>query len=223
MICLFLKSNEALREVTLATQYTEGLGVKFVAEPKAAVEGKTLKWEAIAKEEQVTVLGSTNFHKPTPSSALSMNGHIEYKVEGQEEMHALDFEIPFNFVEMVRETPMTATAYFEMWKSYKAEQKVEIHSSLRNTRLFAEKANKLFHVAIVDVNDVCRRRWGGVIASEDHFDGRKGRRHELALPDGGEHDVDGMHDLLQGPFIRAVQTAGRRVEDVYGELSSLVC
>lgn len=156
VICLFLKSNEALREVTLATQYTEGLGVKFVAEPKAAVEGKTLKWEAIAKEEQVTVLGSTNFHKPTPSSALSMNGHIEYKVEGQEEMHALDFEIPFNFVEMVRETPMTATAYFEMWKSYKAEQKVEIHSSLRNTRLFAEKANKLFHVAIVDVNDVSK-------------------------------------------------------------------
>ena len=159
MICLFMESNESLREVTLATQYTEGLGVKYATEPKAAVEGKTLKWEAIGKEQQVTVLGSTNFHKPTPSSALSLNGHIDYKVEGKEEVHALDFEIPFNFVEMVRETPMTATAYFDMWKSYKAEQKVEIHSSLRNTRLFAKKANKLFHVAIVDINDVCKMRW----------------------------------------------------------------
>lgn len=149
-----MKSNEALKDVKVETQYTEGLGVKYVTEPKGTIEGKTISWATIGKEEQVTILGSTNFHKPTPSSSLSLSGHIEYKVEGSEDAHSLDFDIPFSFMEMVRETPMSATAYFEMWKSYKAEQKVEIHSSLRNTRLFAEKANKLFHVAIVDVNDV---------------------------------------------------------------------
>ena len=126
-----MKSNEALKDVKVETQYTEGLGVKYVTEPKGTIEGKTISWATIGKEEQVTILGSTNFHKPTPSSSLSLSGHIEYKVEGSEDAHSLDFDIP-----------------------YKAEQKVEIHSSLRNTRLFAEKANKMFHVAIVDVNDV---------------------------------------------------------------------
>ena len=67
----------------------------------------------------------------------------------------LPFEIPFNFVEMMRELPMSTSEYYAQWKSCKAEQKVDIKTTLRNTRLFAERANKVFHVAMVDVNEPC--------------------------------------------------------------------
>ena len=144
----------ALKDLAIATSHTQGLNAKFVTEPKGASQDAKFSWGAIAAEEQVTVLVNLNFAKPTPSSSLSFTGHIEYHTEAEESKEAaLDLEIPFNFVDMIRGTPMSSSEYFALWKSSKAEQKVEIKSTLRNTRLFAEKANRLFHVAIIDVND----------------------------------------------------------------------
>lgn len=131
------------------------MAVKYVIEPKGSVEGKTLSWEHLDKKEQATILGSINFQKPTPTSALQMTGSVSYQVDKTAEMHSLAFTIDFNFVEMIREMPMETSEYFKIWGTSKAEQKVEIKSTLRNTRLFAEKAQKIFHVAIVDVNDAC--------------------------------------------------------------------
>ena len=61
-----------------------------------------------------------------------------------------------------------------------------------------------------------------MIVSENHPDGRKGCRHEFALFDGGEHDFDRMHHLLQSSLFRVVQIARRCIKDVYGELSAFV-
>lgn len=143
----------ALKDLAVTTSHTEGLNAKFVTEPKGASQGGKLSWGAIAAEEQVTVLVNFNFAKPTPSSSLLFSGHIEYHLEEGEKEAAFDIEIPFNFVDMIRGTPMSTSEYFALWKSSKAEQKVEIKSTLRNTRLFAEKANRLFHVAVIDIND----------------------------------------------------------------------
>lgn len=143
----------ALKDLAVATSHTEGLNAKFVTEPKGASQGGKLSWDAIAAEEQVTILVNLNFAKPTPSSSLLFTGHIEYHTEAEGKEAALDLEIPFNFVDMIRGTPMSTSEYYALWKSSKAEQKVEIKSTLRNTRLFAEKVNRLFHVAMIDVND----------------------------------------------------------------------
>ena len=121
------------------------------------IEGKSFTWEHLAKHEQATILGSINFQKPTPTSALQLAGTVTYQIANASTPApaSLAFAIDFNFVEMIRELPMETSEYFKAWGASKAEQKVEVCSTLRNTRLFAEKANKLFHVAIVDVNESC--------------------------------------------------------------------
>lgn len=150
-----MKSEVDIHNITMRTTLTEGLTVKYVAEPKAKIEGKELHWDSIPKREQMTVLGSINFQKPTPSSDLSVNGTVSYQLADGNVTNSLDFVIPFNFVEMIRETPMTTSEYFALWNSTKAEQKAEIKSTLRNTNLFADKVNKIFHVATVDINEAC--------------------------------------------------------------------
>ena len=114
-----------------------------------------MKWEKINKEEQVTILGSVNFQKPTPSSDLLFTGKIEYSIEGTDSRNTLDFEIPFNFVEFIRGTPMSTSDYFTLWKNSKVEQTMRITSTLRNTSLFAERVTKLFHLAMIDLNVSC--------------------------------------------------------------------
>ena len=141
--------------MTIQTTLTEGLTVKYVAEPKAKIESKEVHWDSIARREQMTVLGSINFQKPTPSSDLSVNGTVKYLMGESDVINTLDFVIPFNFVEMIRETPMTTSEYFALWNKTKAEQKTEIKSTLRNTNLFADKVNKIFHVATIDINESC--------------------------------------------------------------------
>lgn len=130
--------------------------MKYVTEPKSVIEAKQMKWEELNSHEQVTVLGSVNFQKPTPSSSLLFTGQLEYSIEGSKSRNTLDFEIPFSFVEFIRATPMSTSDYFNLWKNSKVEQKVSITSTLRNTSLFAEKVTSLFHVAMVDLNDSCR-------------------------------------------------------------------
>ena len=137
------------------TTVTDGLAIKYVTEPKGTVEGKSFTWERLAKHEQATILGSINFQKPTPTSALQLSGTVTYQIENAPTPAPLPFTIDFNFVEMIRELPMETSEYFKVWNASKAEQKVEVRSTLRNTGLFAEKAKKLFHVAIVDVNESC--------------------------------------------------------------------
>ena len=136
MLCVFLMSDVPLTQLVVDTALTEGLTIKLVSEPKAAIEEKRLVWKAVGAREQITVLGSINFQKPTPSSDLMFSGSVSYKTETAEE-------------------PMSTSEYYAQWKSYKAEQKVDIKTTLRNTRLFAERANKVFHVAMVDVNEPC--------------------------------------------------------------------
>lgn len=155
MLCVFLMSDVALTDVSVDTTLTEGLTIKLVSEPKAAIDGKRLSWESVGQREQITILGSINFQKPTPSSDLKFSGCVCYKADASEEPTKLAFEIPFNFVEMMRELPMSTSEYYAQWKNCKAEQKVDIKTTLRNTRLFAEKTNKVFHVAMVDVNEPC--------------------------------------------------------------------
>ena len=155
MLCVFLMSDVPLTQLVVDTALTEGLTIKLVSEPKAAIEEKRLVWKAVGAREQITVLGSINFQKPTPSSDLMFSGSVSYKTETAEEQTMLPFEIPFNFVEMMRELPMCTSEYYAQWKSCKAEQKVDIKTPRRNPRLFAERANKVFHVAMVDVNEPC--------------------------------------------------------------------
>lgn len=127
-----------------------------MTEPKGDVDSKTMKWEKIQSDEQVTILGSVNFQKPTPSSNLLFTGKFEYSIEGSDSRNTLDFEIPFNFVEFIRGTPMSTTDYFALWKNSKVEQTIRITSTLRNTSLFAEKVTKIFHLSMVDLNVSCK-------------------------------------------------------------------
>lgn len=205
MICLFMKSNMALKNVIVTSAHTEGLNMKFVTEPKGNTQGTKLSWEAIAAEEQVTILGNVNFSKPTPSSSLVFSGQVVYHLESSDDEKTLDFEIPFNFVEMIRGTPMSSSEYFALWKSSKADRRVEVKTTLRNTRLFAEKANRLFHVALIDVNDEGRKNGEGVMLSTHILASWKDSWHAFDMSNGSKHDLNRMYDLLQDLLFCSLQ------------------
>ena len=205
MICLFMKSNVALKNVTVTSAHTEGLNMKFVTEPKGSAQGTKLSWEAIASEEQVTILGNVNFSKPTPSSSLVFSGQVLYHLESSDDEKTLDFEIPFNFVEMIRGTPMSSSEYFALWKSSKADRRVEVKTTLRNTRLFAEKANRLFHVAVIDINDEGMQNGERVMLSTHILISRKDRWHTFDMPNGSKYDFNRMYHLLQDFLLCSMQ------------------
>ena len=129
--------------------------MKYVTEPKSVIEEKKITWTTIQKNEQVTLLASINFQKPTPSSDLLFTNSVEYSIGSSSDRITFDFQIPFNFVEFIRPTPMSTSDYFALWKNSKVEQTFTITSTLRNASLFAEKMTKLFHVALVDLNTAC--------------------------------------------------------------------